>query len=144
MAVGMLPSAQCSLAECCRYGNTRDYEVCLHDTNTPSLRSLCSPCMCDGVCQQLNFANVKKGSRYIDCVSLEGTRVRPSGGGSCLKNSSREGGGQPVLPTYESSFQDQSFSVSAELFQLAIGIVERVGVSTMMTAKNAVFWVVTL
>jgi hypothetical protein len=78
MAVGSLPCEQCSVAECCLYRSMLDYEVCLPDTNTPSLHSLCSPCVrVVEFCQQLNFANVKKGSRYIDCVSLEGTTVGP-------------------------------------------------------------------
>lgn len=77
MAVGSLPCEQCSVAECCLYSSILDYGVCLPDTNTPSLHSLCSPSMCGGVLSQLNFANVKKGSRYIDCVSLEGTTVGP-------------------------------------------------------------------
>jgi hypothetical protein len=82
IAVGSLPCEQCSVAECCLYSSMLGYEVCLPDTNTPSLHSLCSPCVCVCVCvvefcQQLNFANVKKRSRYIDCVSLEGTTVGP-------------------------------------------------------------------
>lgn len=145
MAVGSLPCEQCSVAECCLYGSVLDYEVCLPDTNTPSLHSLCSPSMCGGVLSATKFCQCKEGkSIYWLCFS-RGHYGRPFGGGSCLKNSSRVGGGvTSVANLWKFLSRSVVQCVYAEMFLPAVGIVDRFGVSTVMTLTIAVYWNETL